>query len=344
MKRATVHVFVVLPKTLATNSAFPSISTINACEGAYLTKSVLWTLRSVCSFLGHTIYLCPTDDLTSKVFPVNTGHKKTIERRQTGRRVDLILEACRRQRTCGRCLIADPCSCRCDCTFVETLVCAQFASVWWIFLNQRVLRRGVAPKQKHTQAPEWEIHGQALFIYLQEKSHQRVTRRGFDFSSIIITKCRAWPRRKPLEPKRKPSLVPGTSPYIHVLSLRVTRDFSLLCLGLCPTPCTCLCARACAWCVCVLSKKMRKNPQHGFPEGRPDQETRSSTETKLNTFPWVTCGWIYFQSVKVQKKFHPPKNEWMNFFFFCQRFVFNAWLRGNLKKSYFQFLYRAFAC
>lgn len=118
MKRATVHVFVVLPKTLATSSAFPSISTIKACEGAYLTKSVLWTLRSVCSFLGRAIYLCPTDDLTSKVFPVNTGHKKTIERRQTGRRVDLILEACRRQRTCGRCLIADPCSCRCDCTFV----------------------------------------------------------------------------------------------------------------------------------------------------------------------------------------------------------------------------------
>lgn len=49
-------------------------------EVTYLTKSVLWTLGSVYSFLGRTIYLCPTDDPTSKVFPVNTEHKKTIER------------------------------------------------------------------------------------------------------------------------------------------------------------------------------------------------------------------------------------------------------------------------
>lgn len=46
----------------------------------YFTKSVLWTLGSVYSFLGRAIYLCPTDDLISKVFPVNTEHKQTIER------------------------------------------------------------------------------------------------------------------------------------------------------------------------------------------------------------------------------------------------------------------------
>lgn len=54
------------------------------------------------------------------------------------------------------------------------------------------------------------------------------------------------------------------------------------------------CVWACAQllvhvCVCVLgvcvAQKMQKNPQGGFAEGRPDQQTHSSTETKLNTFP-----------------------------------------------------------
>lgn len=35
------HMFVVLPKTHTTNSAFPSVSAIEARESAYLTKSVL---------------------------------------------------------------------------------------------------------------------------------------------------------------------------------------------------------------------------------------------------------------------------------------------------------------
>lgn len=56
---------------------------------------------------------------------------------------------------------------------------------------------------KYTHTPKQEIHDQALFIYLLEKSHQQLTRRGFGIAFgyllaflsiiiiIIIIVCRA---------------------------------------------------------------------------------------------------------------------------------------------------------
>lgn len=79
------------------------------------------------------------------------------------------------------------------------------------------------------------------------------------FSGIIIM-CRAWPRHKPSEPRRKPLLVPGTSPYIHALSLQVTGDFSLLCLGLRPSS-LCMCELMCMW------FRNAEKPQDGFAGG-----------------------------------------------------------------------------
>lgn len=100
-----------------------------------------------------------------------------------------------------------------------------------------------------THSHSWAGNPWPVHVYLCASRNlitESLTAHGEAFSSIAVSLCRDWPRRKCSEPKRKPSLVPGSKPYTRSLSLQITRDFLFLYLGPCPSS------------VCVYS--VQKNP------------------------------------------------------------------------------------
>lgn len=91
-----------------------------------------------------------------------------------------------------------------------------------------------------------------LFMCSRNLITESLTTHGEAFSSIIVSLCRDWPRCKCSEPKRKPSLVPGSKPYTRSRSLQITRDFLFLYLGPCPSS------------VCVYSVQKTQQKTTGF--------------------------------------------------------------------------------
>lgn len=138
------------------------------------------------------------------------------------------------------------------------LVCVQFVSVWCIRSNSYI-QSTLLHTNKNTLIPlsRKSTVSPCLFICWRNLISELLgVAMAFSSSIIIIIVCRAWPRYKPSEPWRKPLLVPATDPYIHALSLQVTRDFSLLCLV--PRPSSLY--------MCVWSKNAEK-PQDRFSGG-----------------------------------------------------------------------------
>lgn len=121
-----------------------------------------------------------------------------------------------------------------------------------------------------------------LFMCSRNLITESLTTHGEAFSSIIVSLCRDWPRYKCSEPKRKPSLVPGSKPYTRSLSLQITWDFLFLYLGLCPSS------------VCVYSVQKNPTENHRIYLG---YLTNYYAQEKQILYFIIMCGGFSFQSL-----------------------------------------------
>lgn len=130
---------------------------------------------------------------------------------------------------------------------------------------------------RNTLTPKREIHGQPMFIYLLEKSHQQVTGHGFAFSSIIITRCRAWPQYKRSSLKESTCLSRESTHICRHLVSKSLETFYFYVWACAQASCMCVCV--CLFmCVCVCACQECRQTTGWICKRMPNQQIQSRTD------------------------------------------------------------------